>query len=183
MATNSPAIADALPQLIAAEQKLSTAAAVRGITYRIAAYGGVRSQADTTKILAIRDIEYAAYVKAKQAKGETPIPINDWRRVAPFGNSYHNFGAAFDIEIVTKPAAMTNAQALAALGALAGSCGLKWGHAFGDDPHFELSGPIGTWKSAWEERGRTPGQQGVASVAVLGTLAVIALLLLGVMRK
>lgn len=182
MADNPQAIAKALPQLIHAEQQLAEKAAAHGITYSIAEFGGVRTEADTTKILKWREQEYPAYVKQIRDAGKTPLAIEKWRPIAPFGNSYHNFGAAFDVRITKKPAGMTTDAALALLGSLAPSCGLKWGHAFGDDPHFELSGPIGTWRSAWAEMGKQPGV-GAAPITVVGVLAIAGLLLLGLMRK
>src|SRR5690349_7430810 len=52
------ALARALPQLVAAEQRLRALAEREGITYNVADFGGLRTQADTTLILQYRDADY-----------------------------------------------------------------------------------------------------------------------------
>lgn len=155
-------LAGVLPELAAAEMKLRTLAAERGIFYTIANFGGVRSEADTNRILKYRDDDYAVYVRQMQQAGKTPADKQTFRPIAPFGGSMHNFGAAFDAEMVK--------GTLAQLGALAPQAGLKWGGTFTtrkDFPHFEL--PIGLLeaKRRWLARGNEPG-----SVAGLGAVAV-----------
>lgn len=181
MATNAEAIKGALPQLIVAEQRLSQLAATKGIRYRIAPFGGVRSQADTTRILEYRDADYTAYVSALQP-GQKQIPKEQWRKIAPFGTSYHNYGAAFDIQITTKPQGVTNAQALGIVGSLAEQAGLQWGADFGDEPHFQLRVTLQKASQLWQAAGKTPGI-GATPVAVLGVVSIIGLLLFVMLRK
>ena len=176
MATNSQAIAQALPPLIAAERKLSDAAAAWGIVYAInaAEYGAIRSPVDTTKAMTARDREYPAYV----AGGGT-LAKETWRKIAPFGQSYHNYGAAFDVVIVQHLPAMTVAQSLAALGKLAPAFGLKWGGTFNDPAHFELAIPLSVARKEWETLGNTPG---FSIVKGAGTVAIVFLLWLAARR-
>jgi D-alanyl-D-alanine carboxypeptidase-like protein len=136
----NPSLDQSLPQLRAAEQRLRAAAQQMGISYALAAYGGMRTQADTNQILAYRTNDYRAAVARNPAVAR--IPIDQWRPIAPFGRSLHNWGAAFDIVITGAPAGWSRDKALAALGTLAPSIGLKWGGNFPrdriDTPHFEL---------------------------------------------
>jgi hypothetical protein len=178
-------LAGALPELVAAERKLASAAGTYGITYAIAKFGGVRSQADTVKALAYRDQDYRSYVIAAKNAGAVIIPIDGaWdhgklRKIAPFGSSYHNYGAAFDVRVVTKPATMTVDQAIARLGALSSAAGLHWGASFGDQWHFQWNVPIGTARSAWETTGKAPGQ---STVSIVGAIGIALLLWIGVRK-
>jgi hypothetical protein len=144
-------ISNTLPELQAAEKKLRAAAAARGVEYVIADFGGLRSQADTTRILNYRAADYAAAVKANPDTARTPI--TKWRPIAPFGQSYHNYGAAFDV-LVTKHPAGVNGYAV--LGQLAPAAGLRWGGspeftASGkvDTPHFELPISLASARIKW----------------------------------
>lgn len=155
-------LAGVLPELAAAESKLRALAAARGIVYTVADFGGVRSEADTNRILKYRDDDYAVYVRQMKAAGRAPVDKQTFRPIAPFGGSMHNFGAAFDAEMVK--------GTLEQLGALAPQAGLKWGGTFTtrkDYPHFEL--PIGLLeaKRRWLARGNQAG-----SVSGLGAVAV-----------
>lgn len=181
MARNAHVLANALPSLVDAERELSRLAKAQGIEYDIAAFGAVRSQSDTTRILGYRDQEYKLYADKERKAGRTPLDINKWRPIAPFGRSHHNYGAAFDIRIVAAPKGMTFAQALDVVGSLAPKAGLRWGKSFGDTPHFELPLPLATVKEMWEALGKKPGT-GATPVSVVGVVAVIGLLLLAVKR-
>lgn len=139
----------ALPELVAAMQTLARLAGDRGIRFAIADFGGLRTQADTVTILGYRDTEYGIYAAQMRQAGKVPLPINQWRPIAPYGTSYHNYGAARDITITAKPATMTAAQALAVVGSLAPQAGLRWGHSFGDDPHFELPITLDEARRRW----------------------------------
>lgn len=157
-------IASALPELLAAERALRVKADALGIEYRVADFGGLRTEADTNRILGYRKADYAAAVKKdpKVAK----IPIETWRPIAPFGSSYHNYGAAFDVRITKRPAGVSESAALAKLGALAPSVGLRWGGTFSakrsDPPHFELAISLADAKARWQRfaagREVQPGQ-------------------------
>lgn len=89
-----------LPELTAAMERLAALAAP-DVTFTVADFGGVRTEAQTVQILKYRDADYAVYVKRCEAKGETPKAINDFRRIAPFGKSMHNWGGARDLRPLT----------------------------------------------------------------------------------
>lgn len=132
-----------LPELTTAIETLRKVALADGIEFVTADFGGVRTLADTTKILKYRDDDYAVYLKnlAKLFPQRPPTPKEIWRPIAPFGSSMHNYGAARDVKITVKPSSMTEAEALRRLGSHAPDCGLRWGGTFRvkvDMPHFEL---------------------------------------------
>lgn len=128
-----------LPETVDAFNALDQYARSQGIAIAIADYGGVRTQADTTQILEYRQNDYNAAVAA--GKIPATMTLDQFRPIAPFGSSYHNYGAAFDITIQARPASMTAYDALALLGAYAPAIGLRWGGYFSnpDTPHFELA--------------------------------------------
>ena len=180
----------ALPALIASEEMLERKAAARGVRYVVARFGGVRSQADTLLILGYRKADYAVYLKNLAAKspGAAPIPIERWRKIAPFGNSKHNYGAAFDATIVEVAGVKLDSKASIwksdpararrlvqqghdVLDELAPSCGLVSGDSFGDEPHFELPVSLATLRANWLALGGKPG----VPLAVAGGVAVLAI--------
>lgn len=133
----------ALPELQTAYDALDRYARSIGISIGVANFGGIRTEADTTKIMQYRVDDYAAARNAGTIRPDTTL--QQFRAIAPFGSSYHNYGAAFDVEIRARPSSMTIATALAKLGAYAPNVGLRWGGNFrsanapnGDQPHFEL---------------------------------------------
>lgn len=132
----------ALPELRAAYDQLDAYARTQGIGIEVADFGGVRTLADTTRILAYRDDDFRAAVNAGAIRPDTTLQA--FRPIAPFGSSYHNYGAAFDVRIKSRPSSMTVGQAQAKLGAYAPRIGLRWGGTFRnpDAPHFELAIPI-----------------------------------------
>ena len=135
-------LAGVLPETVAAFQQLSNYAASQGIGIGIANYGGLRTLSDTNQILQYRLDDFNAAVNAGQIRPDTTL--QRFRPIAPFGSSYHNYGAAFDVSIISRPASMTVEQALAVLGRAASSFGLRWGGTFSnpDTPHFELAIPL-----------------------------------------
>lgn len=139
-------ITDALPELRAAEAALRAKADALGIGYRIADFGGVRTLADTSLILGYRTADYAVAVARNPSLAS--VDINDWRPIAPFGSSFHNYGAAFDVLITSTPAGMTAAQALTRLKSLAPSVGLR-STVPNDPPHFELPITLEEAKARW----------------------------------
>jgi hypothetical protein len=158
-------LAGVLPELAQAELQLRARAAARGIGYAIADLGGVRSQRDTVNAMTYRDNDYAVYVAALKRKNPNavPIPKLEWRPIAPFGSSYHNFGAAFDVRIVARPVTVrTDAAAVEILGAIAPTVGLRWGGMFPkrrrDPAHFELAIPLAEAAARWTALGRKPGE-------------------------
>jgi D-alanyl-D-alanine carboxypeptidase len=142
---------DALPELTTAIDALTAAAAPQGITFTTADFGGFRTQADTTEILDDRTADYAVYVARAQAAGTTPVSINQFRPIAPYSKSFHDYGAARDLKITAKPSTLSTAQALGALGAIAPSVGLRWGGTFthADPVHFELAIPLSQAAAMW----------------------------------
>ncbi len=133
-------LAGVLPELATAYAQLANALASRGITIGVADYGGVRTAADTTRILAYRQQDYNAAVNAGQIDPAV-TSLNEFRPIAPYGSSYHNYGAAFDVHVIGRPSSMSEQQALAIGAQLAPQFGLRWGGTFPDpDPwHFELA--------------------------------------------
>lgn len=158
----------ALPQLITRESMLRTRANALGIDYRIADYGGLRTQTDTVLIMGYRAADYAVAIASDPSVAR--IPINEWRPIAPFGSSMHNYGAAFDVLITKTPAGMSASSALSKLKALAPSIGLR-SNVPNDPPHFELPLSLDEARRAWGDR--TPG---VAVVNVAATSTVVFLI-------
>lgn len=149
------------PELTAAIAALKALGEADGIQFDTADFGGVRTLADTTRILKYRDDDYAAYVKAlaKSHPEQSPMLMEKWRPIAPFGNSFHNWGCARDLRILKKPDSFTEAEALRRLGSHAPACGLRWGGNFRnrvDPPHFELAITIAEAKRRWDERHGVP---------------------------
>lgn len=60
------------------------------------------------------------------------------------GQSYHNYGLAFDLTVTALPAGLTQEQCYAHLGAFAVTLGMVWGGDFDDYDHFEYH-PAFTW--------------------------------------
>lgn len=132
-------LSGALPELRAAYDALDQYARTQGITINVADFGGVRTLADTTRILKYRDDDFAAAVRSGAIRPDTTL--SRFRPIAPFGKSYHNYGAAFDVIITARPSTMSVYKAQQILGAYAPRIGLRWGGTFSDPdtPHFELA--------------------------------------------
>lgn len=183
MATNPQVLANALPELITAERELSRLAAERGIRYAIAPFGAVRSESDTTRILGYRETEYRIYAEKERKAGRTPLPINTWRPIAPFGNSHHNYGAAFDVRPTLWPSDKTFQWAHDQLDAIVQSnrqLGLRIGDYFNDEPHMELNITLEEARRRWLATGKRVG--GFTLIPVVGGLAVLALLAIAFRR-
>lgn len=132
-------LAGVLPETAIAYNALDAYARSQGISIAVADFGGIRTQSDTTKILGYRQDDYNAALNAGLIAPDTTL--QQFRPIAPFGSSYHNYGAAFDVKVVAWPSSMTQYGALKMLGAYAPSIGLRWGGTFTnpDSPHFELA--------------------------------------------
>lgn len=132
-------LAGVLPETVAGFNALASYASTLGMSIDIANYGGLRTLSDTNTILDYRQNDYNAALSAGQIRPDTTL--QEFRPIAPFGSSYHNYGAAFDVVVSARPSSMSYAQALATLGARAPSLGLRWGGMFNnpDPPHFELA--------------------------------------------
>jgi D-alanyl-D-alanine carboxypeptidase-like protein len=129
----------ALPETVAAFNALSDYAASQGMSVDVANFGGVRTLADTNQILGYRQADYTAALNAGQIRPDTTL--QQFRPIAPFGSSFHNYGAAFDVIVSGRPSTLSYDQAVALLGRYAPSIGLRWGGLFRnpDPPHFELA--------------------------------------------
>lgn len=166
----------ALPQLLAGLNQLRARASALGISFDIADFGGVRSQADTVLIMAYRAADYAAAVVADPSVSD--IPINTWRPIAPFGSSMHNYGAAFDVKITRAPGSF--GSALQQLKAAAPSCGLR-SNVPNDPPHFELPISLDEARAQWEAQGNTiPGISVLSApnIAAASSIAVVVAVIL-----
>lgn len=138
-----------LPATQLAYTQLDAYARSMGVSIGVADFGGIRTQADTAQILSYRSTDYN---KALSSGLSPDVSIDRFRPVAPFGQSFHNYGAAFDVAVIARPASMSTADVLARLGAYAPSIGLRWGGTFSnpDTPHFELAVPITEAQTAYQ---------------------------------
>lgn len=123
-----------------------------GITFDVADYGGLRSEAQTSTILTYRQNDYNAALAAGEISADTTLQA--FRPIAPYGDSWHDYGAAFDLEILNPGQVIDEQTALAVLGAYAPSIGLRWGGHFpdADPPHFELAIPIATARTLYAQQ-------------------------------
>jgi hypothetical protein len=175
-------IAGERPELTRAIANLAALALPLGITFTTANDGGIRSQADTVRDMGYRDDDYAVWLRKWKAThpGRTPISKYEWRPIAVFGSSYHNFGAARDLEILTG-----GPDALDRLGALAPRVGLRWGGTFPrgrtDRPHFELAIPLLQAKAEWLALGNAPGE--ATATAPASTVASVVAALPGALTS
>lgn len=174
-----------LPELTAAIEKLAQLAAAQGIEFATADFGGVRTEADTTRILGYRADDYAAAQRQAKLDGRVLPPIEQWRPIAPFGSSYHNFGAARDLRITKAPAGVSSNSALARLGAIVAThpdVGLRWGGGPSfpanrkDPPHFELAISLAEAKARWQAHSQTVTTTLASGGAVVAVLIVGAVL-------
>lgn len=141
-----------LPEMAAKLQQLQAAAAAEGIQTRIADFGGVRDQAMTNLLLQYRQQDYPAYVAqlAKTAPNQTPLPIDQWRPIAPWGQSFHDYGAAVDLDPYSWPAALGPLSAARGrLAQLAAQVGLRQPLPASDAHHFELPYSLAAVQNLW----------------------------------
>lgn len=142
------------PEFTERIENLRELAADEGIEFDTADFGGVRSEADTVKIMRYRDNDYAVYVKNMKRKGKKPVSIGVFRPINKFGTSHHNFGFARDLKITRYPSSFTKDRALQRLGALAPEAGLVWGGTFDryDGPHFQMPITLAEARRRYEAR-------------------------------
>lgn len=180
-----PTLAGALTETQAAYNQLEDLAANHGIAFRIANFGAVRTLADTNQILGYRQADFNAAVRAGTISPDTSL--NKFRPIAPFGTSFHNYGAAFDLLILQTPqgtAPDPNGDtpapgadaALRLLGSLAPSLGLRWGGRFSNpDPrHFELAITLDQAKQAYASEvggGAAASDTDLSTLEYVGDLA------------
>lgn len=171
-----------LPETRAAFLKLVTAC--DPVTFHIAPFGGVRTEADTSLILAYRRADYEAHF-ALRAPEDRPS-IESWRPIAPYGHSYHNYGAAFDVTL-DELYGYTHDFALSeCLGARAQEVGLRWGGNFPanriDLPHFELDVSLDEARRQWNAAG-PHAPTGAASWLAISIVLAIAFVLAVLFRS
>jgi hypothetical protein len=174
MAT-AAALAKALPELIVAEERLRKLAAAEGIVYRIADFGGVRTEADTVKILKYRADDYAAAQKAGD-KNALAKAITDWRPIAPFGSSFHNYGAAFDVRPTQWPATLAPLAVMEKLRSLAPKAGLRVLNTKDDPWHFELNTTLDEARRRWSNhagKSLAVGGPGGSTFVVVGIVGLL----------
>lgn len=135
-ATNNNTVDGCLPELVAAYFNLTQMAGALGITFRVADYGGLR---DEPTVVQLQEWEREAV-----AAGEKPY------RVAPWGTTKHEYGGAFDAEVLEGGG---YPDPLEELGKLAPSAGLIWGGTWSpepDAPHFELEQSLEACRAEWD---------------------------------
>ncbi len=146
------------PELTAKVDKLRDMALAEGIEFTTADFGGVRTEADTRRIMKYRDDDYAVYVRKLKAGNPNakPVPIGTWRPINAFGTSKHNYGCARDLRITKRPASFSEGAAMSRVGKLATKLGLIWGGNFKrvDTPHVELPITLAQARQRYEVRGR-----------------------------
>lgn len=170
-------LSESLPALQDAEARLyDYAVNTLGIDYRIADFGAVRTEADTNLILQYRTNDYNAAVKAGEIAANTPLQV--FRRIAPFGSSFHNYGAAFDVLVTDQGPYASKDAALQALKGAASSFGLS-SNVPNDPPHFELNTSIDDARAAWINY--TNGGDGSVNVRVSGVADTAALVTVAVL--
>lgn len=148
----------ALPELQTAYGSLEASAAMQGISIDVmdtrpdmgVMVSVVRTEADTNRILEIRQNDYNVALQRGAIQPDTTL--QQFRPVAPYGAGFHPYGAAVDVDIVGRPSGMTVASAYRILGSLASACGLRWGGSFSspDPAHFELDVSLARAAAMWE---------------------------------
>lgn len=164
----------ARPELLSALTALRAVVAQEhpGLEFTIANYGGMRTAADTALILQYRDIDFAAAVRADPTLPQR-ISIDDWRPIAPYGRSMHNYGAAFDVRVTKTPAGLSNLAALNIIKDYADVVGLVDGRDYGDPPEFALPGGLAAAKAAYQAMTGTTIFSSASAPNVVAILAVI----------
>lgn len=131
------------PELTAAIDRLAVLARAEGVEFTTADFGGVRTEADTAQILRYRDDDYVVYRK-RLGPDKEPVAKERWRPIAPFGRSFHNWGAARDLKPTKWPHGKSFQWAHDCLDRLVKtdpklSKVLRLGDYFNDEPHVELN--------------------------------------------
>lgn len=154
-----------LSSTVAAFTQLQQDLLGQGIPIGIAEYGGFRSLADTTDILAFRETDYTNAI----ASGELSpsVSIDEFRPIAPYQHSFHDYGAAFDIRFKSLPAGMTSDDAEQLAGQLAPELGLRWGGSFQnpDGVHFELDITLSQARTMWQSEFGASAPAGIGGTA------------------
>lgn len=166
----------ALPELVELWDKTVSDAGAAGIVVAIADFGGFRTDADTAQILQFKQDDYDAYAAAAVAAGHMPLEITQgWddgnpRPIRPYGQSFHDFGAARDFIVKRWPAGMTQAQAVRRVQDIAIANGLKSGRSYGDDPHLQLPITLEDAAARWDAY---DAQRGSVSMTVVWAILAV----------
>lgn len=150
-------IATALPELRDKESAFRTAMDAMGFTYSLPDYAGVRTEAQQAQLVAWRDQAVADARAAAVKNGTDPDAAAKaaYYEVAPPNTTYHEFGAAFDIQITTPDNPTDDDYANAA--EIAQGVGLVPGYFFSTpDPfHFQLDYDLATVQQMWTDHTTT----------------------------
>ena len=140
---------EALPELLSLWNGVESTAAAEGIAIGIADFGGFRTEGDTALILQYRVDDYNADLSAGRIS--PTLSLQDYRPIAPYGQSWHDYGAARDFKIVSKPASLSTDDAIARVDTIAESIGLRTGASYGDPWHLELAVPLDQAAAMWAD--------------------------------
>lgn len=181
---------DALPEMAGAWDAVAAEAAAEGIEIELADFGGFRTAGDTSLILQYKQDDYNAYAARARAQGLTPVPITGaWdddgtnRPIAPYGKSYHDYGAARDFIVSSHPDTMSTTDAVARVDAIAVAAGLSTGKGYGDSRHLQLAISLDAAKQRWAEyTGQSSSSSGGASMTAVWLLVAAGAGVLAVIR-
>ena len=164
-----------LPQLQQAVAKLERLAAARGVSVQVNDFGGYRDAADTQTIQYYRQADYDAALESGQIP--TYETIDQFRPLAEFGTSYHNYGAAADLSPLAWPSGRSYAWAVQQLAELAPAAGLRQPLPTTDPAHFELPISLDQAAQLWAQFSGAPALAGGTAVTGLGGILVVGALL------
>lgn len=138
-----------LPELQALYYALVARLSPLGVSVQINDYGGFRTEADTSAILAARQTDYAHAV----ASGAIPSSesLDQFRAIAPYGESWHDYGAALDLSPLAWPSTETQSTAQAQLVAAAEAVGFAHPLPASDPAHFTLPVSLAQAKSLYQQ--------------------------------
>lgn len=143
----SDPLAGCLPGVEDGYNAVAAYAASLGIAIGVADYGGLRTEAETATILADRQNDYDADLAAGVIT--SAVSLDQYRPISPFGSSFHNYGAAFDVG--NPDGSALSDHTLTELGE---NCpdGFRWGGNFPtpDLPHYELAMTLTDAQAAYE---------------------------------
>lgn len=162
-------------ELIEKLDALRRASLAYGIDFHIANFGGLRTEEQTRRILEYRRQDWAV-ATAHNPQLARDTTMEKWRRIAPWGSSLHNYGAAADLEIDHAPPGMSFAAALAKVRQLAPGVGLS---LIADDwPHVQLAGGLALQKVRYYAATGRDFFGGFTSLEILGVLVALGLVIL-----
>lgn len=138
-----------LPEIQFAYGEIQQTLGGEGITVQINDYGGFRTPADTSEILAYRATDYATALAA--GKIPATLSLDAYRPIAPYGESYHDYGAALDLSPLAYPSSMTWGEAMDAIAQAATAAGLVQPLPSSDPAHFQLPLSLAAAQAEWNQ--------------------------------